>query len=444
MAGTSPRPASIAIDRERQGARRCARWSAAARRALAQGRSILIFPEGTRKKPGAPPDYKPGVAALYGQLGVACVPVALNSGLFWTGFIKRPGISFSNSSSRSRRPALRDFMKVLEERIETATARSLPKGGHRRRATRTRSRNTFAISSRARAAIGIGMILHQCRSSTLQHWRKFAMRQTAFLFLSMHRHDQIRDLLAKSRASLQRGKISSMARNISRTFLDFNPWRVYFFQPLGLGGRRGAMTDISRQIWDMKYRLKAPDGTPVDADVADTWARVALAAGAGGDAGESPHRTRSISPQALAGHRFLPAGRILAGAGTDRSVTLFNCFVMGTIPDSMDGIFSHLREAALTLQQGGGIGYDFSTLAAQGRAGERRRRGCVGPRLLHGCVGRDVPHHHERGLAPRRDDGDARLRSSRHRGLHRRQARRRAGSPISISRCWSATPSWRR
>ena len=65
-------------------------------------------------------------------------------------------------------------------------------------------------------------------------------------------------------------------------------------------------------------------------------------------------------------HKFLPAGRILAGAGTGRSVTLFNCFVMGTIPDSMDGIFSALREAALTLQQGGGIGYDFSTLRPKG------------------------------------------------------------------------------
>jgi ribonucleoside-diphosphate reductase alpha chain len=125
------------------------------------------------------------------------------------------------------------------------------------------------------------------------------------------------------------------------------------------------MTDISRQIWDMKYRLKAPDGTPLDADVPATWARVALAAAQA----EAPERRRAWAmgfAQALAGHRFLPAGRILAGAGTERSVTLFNCFVMGTIPDSMDGIFSALREAALTLQQGGGIGYDFSTLRPKG------------------------------------------------------------------------------
>jgi len=125
------------------------------------------------------------------------------------------------------------------------------------------------------------------------------------------------------------------------------------------------MSDISRQIWDMKYRLKQPDGTPVDGDIASTWARVALAAARA----EAPDNQRKAALQfaaALAGHKFLPAGRILAGAGADRSVTLFNCFVMGAIPDSMDGIFSGLREAALTLQQGGGIGYDFSTLRPKG------------------------------------------------------------------------------
>jgi len=125
------------------------------------------------------------------------------------------------------------------------------------------------------------------------------------------------------------------------------------------------MSDISRQIWDMKYRLKQPDGTPVDGDFADTWARVAMAAAAA-EAPDKRGEQALAFAQALAGHRFLPAGRILAGAGTDRSVTLFNCFVMGTITDSMDGIFSAVREAALTLQQGGGIGYDFSTLRPKG------------------------------------------------------------------------------
>src|SRR6185369_4145046 len=81
---------SIAIDRDGK-ASALRKMPNDAKAAMAEGRSILIFPEGTRKSPGAPPDYKPGVAGLYGQLGVPCVPVALNSGLFWTGFIKNPG-----------------------------------------------------------------------------------------------------------------------------------------------------------------------------------------------------------------------------------------------------------------------------------------------------------------------------------------------------------------
>ncbi|MEK9755385.1 MAG: adenosylcobalamin-dependent ribonucleoside-diphosphate reductase, partial [Rhodospirillaceae bacterium] len=69
---------------------------------------------------------------------------------------------------------------------------------------------------------------------------------------------------------------------------------------------------------------------------------------------------------AMDGFMFLPAGRILSGAGASRRVTLFNCFVMGDVPDDMAGIFEHLKEAALTMQQGGGIGYDFSTLRPKG------------------------------------------------------------------------------
>src|SRR4051812_27304925 len=125
------------------------------------------------------------------------------------------------------------------------------------------------------------------------------------------------------------------------------------------------MSDISRQIWDMKYRLKAVDGTPWESQPEDTLARVALAAARAEIPVERNRWAREFAG-ALAGHRFLPAGRILAGAGTERNVTLFNCFVMGTVPDSMSGIFAHLREAALTLQQGGGIGYDFSTIRPKG------------------------------------------------------------------------------
>jgi ribonucleoside-diphosphate reductase alpha chain len=129
----------------------------------------------------------------------------------------------------------------------------------------------------------------------------------------------------------------------------------------------GSMQEISHQIWDMKYRLKAADGTPIDRELADSWARVAVSL-AMAEAPEKRADTALSFARALTHHKFLPAGRILAGAGTGRSVTLFNCFVMGTIPDSMDGIFSALREAALTLQQGGGIGYDFSTLRPRGAA----------------------------------------------------------------------------
>ncbi len=98
----------------------------AAQSVLAQGRPILIFPEGTRKKPGAPPDYKPGVAGLYSLLGVACVPVALDSGRYWQGFAKYPGtISLQFLETIPSGLKRRDFMALLERRIEDATARLL-------------------------------------------------------------------------------------------------------------------------------------------------------------------------------------------------------------------------------------------------------------------------------------------------------------------------------
>ncbi|HEY4344348.1 MAG TPA: adenosylcobalamin-dependent ribonucleoside-diphosphate reductase [Parvibaculum sp.] len=125
------------------------------------------------------------------------------------------------------------------------------------------------------------------------------------------------------------------------------------------------MHPIAEQIWDMKYRLHGNDGTPVDLTVADTFARVAKAL-AEAEAPDARAAWASRFEMAMTGHRFLPAGRILAGAGTGRDVTLFNCFVMGAIPDTMTGIFENLKEAALTLQQGGGIGYDFSTLRPKG------------------------------------------------------------------------------
>ena len=120
---------------------------------------------------------------------------------------------------------------------------------------------------------------------------------------------------------------------------------------------------IARHIWDVKYRHREGEAVR-DTTVAETWRRVA-------------HALSTVEPQdreawqsrfyeALQGFKFLPGGRIQAGAGTAHKVTLFNCFVMGTIGDSMDGIFDALKEGALTMQQGGGVGYDFSTLRPRG------------------------------------------------------------------------------
>jgi len=120
---------------------------------------------------------------------------------------------------------------------------------------------------------------------------------------------------------------------------------------------------IAHEIWDMKYRLRGPDGRPLDRNIEDSWRRVAKALAA---PEAEPQAWEKTFFEAMHGFKFMPAGRILAGAGSGRNVTLFNCFVMGTIPDDMSGIFAHLREAALTLQQGGGIGYDFSSLRPKG------------------------------------------------------------------------------
>ncbi len=121
---------------------------------------------------------------------------------------------------------------------------------------------------------------------------------------------------------------------------------------------------LAKEIWTAKYRYQAADGTG-DEDYGATIARVANAV-AEAEAPELRELWRDRFVDALTGFKFMPAGRILAGAGTGRSVTLFNCFVMGTVPDSLDGIFEHLKEAALTMQQGGGVGMDFSTIRPAG------------------------------------------------------------------------------
>jgi ribonucleoside-diphosphate reductase alpha chain len=121
--------------------------------------------------------------------------------------------------------------------------------------------------------------------------------------------------------------------------------------------------DISEHVWRTKYRW-SEGGHMQEPSIEATWDRVALAV-SGAEAhnhNEWRERFRAI----LSDFRFLPGGRILASAGTSRRATLFNCFVMGPIEDSIHGIFNALREAMVTLQAGGGVGVDFSTLRPAG------------------------------------------------------------------------------
>lgn len=115
----------IAVDRA-AGARALKRMVAAGEKALAQGRPILIFPEGTRSAVGAAPRYQPGIIALYRQLGVPLVPVAVNSGLYWgrRRFLKRPGkITVEILPAIAPGGERHRVMAELERSIEEATAR---------------------------------------------------------------------------------------------------------------------------------------------------------------------------------------------------------------------------------------------------------------------------------------------------------------------------------
>ncbi|MEQ8743206.1 adenosylcobalamin-dependent ribonucleoside-diphosphate reductase [Parasphingorhabdus sp.] len=122
---------------------------------------------------------------------------------------------------------------------------------------------------------------------------------------------------------------------------------------------------LAREIWDGKYRFNPEDDRRSDKTVDDMIKRVSRAV-AEAEAPKLRQKWAGRFAEALTDFRFIPGGRILAGAGTERRVTLFNCFVMGTIPDSLDGIFAHLGEAAKTMQQGGGVGMDFSTIRPKG------------------------------------------------------------------------------
>lgn len=128
-----------------------------------------------------------------------------------------------------------------------------------------------------------------------------------------------------------------------------------------------ALDPISDLIWRQKYRFAGTPELAADADVAGTFGRVAAAAASVEKGGKRARQAWARRfEDAMGDFGFLPAGRILAGAGTDRNVTLFNCFVLGEIGDSLDSIFDSVKDAALTMQAGGGIGHDFSTLRPKG------------------------------------------------------------------------------
>lgn len=126
----------------------------------------------------------------------------------------------------------------------------------------------------------------------------------------------------------------------------------------------GFTQPISEYIWDIKYRYRAND-TVIDKTLVDTWQRIAKTAAQPESMKERQHWQQEFYA-ILEDFAFLPGGRILAGAGIDQDVTLFNCFVMQIKKDSLSGIFNALKEGAITLQKGGGIGYDFSILRPSG------------------------------------------------------------------------------
>lgn len=140
--------------------------------------------------------------------------------------------------------------------------------------------------------------------------------------------------------------------------------------------KRFFQNELSKLVWDRNYRYREQSQV-FDETIEDTWQRIATAL--------SEHETSDKESrqqqfyQAMSGFAFLPGGRIQAGCGTQHKVTLFNCFVMGTIEDSMDGIFNSLKEGALTMQQGGGVGYDFSTLRPEGMPANVTGRVASGP-----------------------------------------------------------------
>ncbi|MDA3799657.1 MAG: adenosylcobalamin-dependent ribonucleoside-diphosphate reductase [Kiritimatiellae bacterium] len=124
------------------------------------------------------------------------------------------------------------------------------------------------------------------------------------------------------------------------------------------------MKTISEEIWERKYRYDGLGDAPEDTCYEDTWKRIA---GAAASKEKDSKFWEDEFYSILKNFRFLPAGRIIANAGTMREeVTMFNCYVMNSIEDSIEGIFDTVKDSALTQKQGGGVGFDFSTIRPKG------------------------------------------------------------------------------
>lgn len=126
--GAYLRKNQIGVDRE-GGAKTLKDLVRGGKAAVEKGRQILIFPEGTRQELNAPTDYKPGIAALYKQIGLPVTPIALNTGLIWKpkGLIRSPGVvTFKILPAIPPGLSRDDFMRELETRIETESQALLP------------------------------------------------------------------------------------------------------------------------------------------------------------------------------------------------------------------------------------------------------------------------------------------------------------------------------
>jgi ribonucleoside-diphosphate reductase alpha chain len=139
------------------------------------------------------------------------------------------------------------------------------------------------------------------------------------------------------------------------------------------------MQPISEEIWASKYQLKGKDGNAIEADIFDTFRRVAKKLS---EDEKDNELWENKFLELMTTGRFIGAGRIISNAGSEKyknNTSLINCTVMNQIPDSMEGIMQVAKESARTLQRGSGVGYDFSTIRPQGALVRGVGSGTSGP-----------------------------------------------------------------